>query len=72
MAAVTPADIEALLALFEGSSWDEMHLQIGDFDLFLSSDSKVDRAAAVQRHRAGRADTAEGAASRKFRIPGKV
>jgi acetyl-CoA carboxylase biotin carboxyl carrier protein len=47
VAAVTPADIEALLALFEGSSWDEMHLQIGDFDLFLSSDSKVDRAAAA-------------------------
>jgi acetyl-CoA carboxylase biotin carboxyl carrier protein len=45
VATVKPADIEALLTLFEASSWDEMHLQIGDFDLFLSSDSKVDRAA---------------------------
>jgi len=47
VATVKPADIEALLALFEASSWDEMHLQIGDFDLFLSSDSKVDRAASA-------------------------
>ncbi len=45
MASVKPEDIEALLGLFEASGWDEMHLQIGDFDLFLSSDSTVDRAA---------------------------
>src|ERR1700730_15034488 len=44
MATVKPEDIEALVALFEASSWDEMHLQIEDFDLFLSSDPKVSRA----------------------------
>jgi acetyl-CoA carboxylase biotin carboxyl carrier protein len=45
VASVKPEDIEALIALFEASSWDEMHLQIGDVDLFLSSDSKVVRTA---------------------------
>ena len=44
MATVKPEDIEALVALFQASSWNEMHLQIDDFDLFLSSDPKVSRA----------------------------
>src|SRR5258708_12336046 len=47
MATVKPEDIEALVALFEASSWDEMHLQIEDFDLFLSSDPKVSRAGSL-------------------------
>ena len=44
MTTVKPEDIETLVALFAASSWDEMHLQIGDFDLFLSSDPKASRA----------------------------
>ena len=47
MATVKTEDIEALMALFEASSWDEMHLQIDDFDLFLSSDPKVNRAGSL-------------------------
>src|ERR1700730_11647298 len=47
MATVKPEDIEALVALFEASSWVEMHLQIEYFDLFLSSDPKVSRAGSL-------------------------
>jgi acetyl-CoA carboxylase biotin carboxyl carrier protein len=47
MATVKPEEIEALVALFEASNWDEMHLQIEDFDLFLSSDPRVSRAGPV-------------------------
>jgi acetyl-CoA carboxylase biotin carboxyl carrier protein len=31
-------DIDALIELFESSDWDEMHLKIQDFELFLSTD----------------------------------
>lgn len=34
-------DIDALIELFEASDWDEMHLKIQDFELFLSSDAKA-------------------------------
>jgi len=35
---IKPQDIEALIALFETSEWDELHLKIPDFEIFLSSD----------------------------------
>jgi acetyl-CoA carboxylase biotin carboxyl carrier protein len=37
---IQPQDIDALIELFEASDWDEMHLKIQDFELFLSTDPK--------------------------------
>jgi acetyl-CoA carboxylase biotin carboxyl carrier protein len=48
-AVVKPEDIEALIELFEASDWDEMHLEIGGLDLFLSFDPKA-RLAAQSQH----------------------
>ena len=36
--AVTPEDIDALIEIFETSDWDELHLQMGDFEIYLSTD----------------------------------
>jgi len=38
--ALKPADIEALIALFGTSGWDEMRLEIDGEELFLSRDSR--------------------------------
>ena len=35
---VTAEDIENLLEIFKHSGWDEMHLQTGDLEIFLSND----------------------------------
>jgi acetyl-CoA carboxylase biotin carboxyl carrier protein len=35
---IQPQDIDALVELFEASDWDELHLKIQDFELFLSTD----------------------------------
>ncbi len=35
---VKPQDIESLIEIFKQSDWDEMHVQVGDFELFLSND----------------------------------
>ncbi|HMM76759.1 MAG TPA: acetyl-CoA carboxylase biotin carboxyl carrier protein [Gammaproteobacteria bacterium] len=35
---VKPQDIENLIEIFKQSDWDEMHVQVGDFELFLSND----------------------------------
>lgn len=35
---VKPQDIESLIELFKRSDWDEMHVQVGEFELFLSND----------------------------------
>jgi acetyl-CoA carboxylase biotin carboxyl carrier protein len=35
---VQPQDIDSLIELFESSDWDEMHLKIEGFELFLSTD----------------------------------
>jgi acetyl-CoA carboxylase biotin carboxyl carrier protein len=35
---VKPQDVESLVELFKASDWDEMHVQVGDFELFLSND----------------------------------
>lgn len=48
-AIVKSEDIEALIELFEASDWDEMHLEIDGFELFLSSDPKA-RIAAQPHH----------------------
>jgi acetyl-CoA carboxylase biotin carboxyl carrier protein len=37
---IQPQDIDALIELFEASDWDELHLKIQDFELFLSTDAK--------------------------------
>jgi acetyl-CoA carboxylase biotin carboxyl carrier protein len=37
---IQPQDIDALIELFEASDWDELHLKIQDFELFLSTDPK--------------------------------
>jgi len=34
-------DIDALIQLFESSDWDEMHLKIQGFELFLSTDASA-------------------------------
>jgi len=38
---IPPRDIDALIELFDSSDWDEMHLQIGDFELFVSTDPEA-------------------------------
>lgn len=34
-------DVEGLIELFKTSSWDEMHVQVGEFELFLSNDPQA-------------------------------
>ncbi len=36
-----PRDIDVLIELFESSDWDEMHLKIGDCELFLSTNPQA-------------------------------
>ena len=36
--AVKPSDIEALIEVFNASDWDEMHIEMDGFELFLSND----------------------------------
>lgn len=38
---VKPEDVENLIELFKQSDWDEMHVQVGDFELFLSNDPQA-------------------------------
>ena len=35
---ITPRDIESLIEIFNSSQWDEMVLQVGDLEMFLSND----------------------------------
>ena len=35
---IKPQDVESLIQLFNASDWDEMHVQVGEFELFLSND----------------------------------
>ena len=35
---VKPQDVENLIEIFKQSDWDEMHVQVGEFELFLSND----------------------------------
>lgn len=41
---IKPQDIAALIELFEASHWDELHLKIQDFELFLSTDPQATQA----------------------------
>lgn len=54
---VTAEDIENLLEIFQQSGWDEMHLQTGDLEIFLSNDP------AAQGPRSAAAAVAPGAAT---------
>lgn len=36
MTEIKPEDVEALIETFESSTWEELRLRIGDFELFLS------------------------------------
>jgi len=38
---IKPQDIAALVELFESSNWDELHLKLPDFELFLSTDPQA-------------------------------
>jgi len=38
---IKPQDVEGLIELFKASNWDEMHVQVGEFELFLSNDPKA-------------------------------
>ncbi len=38
---VKAGDIESLIEIFKQSDWDEMHVQVGDFELFLSNDPQA-------------------------------
>jgi acetyl-CoA carboxylase biotin carboxyl carrier protein len=40
---IQPRDIDALIEIFESSKWDEMHLEIDGFELYLSTDPKAKR-----------------------------
>jgi acetyl-CoA carboxylase biotin carboxyl carrier protein len=41
MASFSPSDIRTLIGLFEDSTWDELHLEMGDLELFLAKDPKA-------------------------------
>lgn len=36
MSDIEPKDVEALVQTFDNSNWQELHLRIGDFEIFLS------------------------------------
>lgn len=38
---IKPQDVEGLIELFKASTWDELHVQVGEFELFLSNDPKA-------------------------------
>jgi acetyl-CoA carboxylase biotin carboxyl carrier protein len=38
---IKPQDIAALVELFQSSNWDELHLRVQDFELFLSTDPQA-------------------------------
>jgi acetyl-CoA carboxylase biotin carboxyl carrier protein len=42
----TPADIEAMIEVFQTSGWDELHIEMAGFELFLSNDPQARRPAA--------------------------
>ena len=44
---IQPQDIDALIEIFEASDWDELHLKVEGFELFLSTDPKGRAPAAV-------------------------
>ena len=41
MASFNPSDIQTLIGLFDDSDWDELHLEMGDLELFLAKDPKA-------------------------------
>lgn len=38
---IKPQDIAALIELFQSSNWDELHLEVQDLELFLSTDPQA-------------------------------
>ena len=48
MASFSPSDIRTLIGLFEDSAWDELHLEMGDLELFLARDPKASLPGAQQ------------------------
>ncbi|MCU0790903.1 MAG: acetyl-CoA carboxylase biotin carboxyl carrier protein [Nitratireductor sp.] len=46
---VKPEDVEALVEIFQSSDWEEMHLEIEGFEIYLSKDPKA-RLAPVTVH----------------------
>ena len=58
---IKPHDIAVLIELFEASNWNELHLKIQDFELFLSTDplaKSTSPATATAAQSAGPAATA--------------
>ena len=48
MPEIKPEDVEALIETFESSTWEELRLKVGDFELFLS---KIGNAQGLPSHR---------------------
>src|SRR5258708_32729430 len=44
---IEPRDVDSLIELFESSGWDELHLKIQDFEIFLSTDPNAKLAGAA-------------------------
>lgn len=58
MTNVKPADIEALIEIFDKSDWDELHIASQDIQLHLAKDAaKVGRRAAIFNSSVGADDT---------------
>ena len=38
MASFSPSDIQTLIGLFDDSDWDELHLEMGELELFIAKD----------------------------------
>jgi acetyl-CoA carboxylase biotin carboxyl carrier protein len=41
MSEIKPEDVEALIETFESSTWEELRLKVGDFELFVSKTSSA-------------------------------
>lgn len=48
-APIKPEDIEAIIEVFQASDWDELHLEIDGFELFLSNDPAARFGGATER-----------------------
>lgn len=59
VSSVKPEDVESLVEIFQASDWDEMHLEIEGFEIFLSKDPKA-RLAPVTVHPVATHAAAEG------------
>jgi acetyl-CoA carboxylase biotin carboxyl carrier protein len=63
MTSFSPSDIQTLIGLFDDSDWGELHLEMGDLELFLSKDPNASLPGAQQAIPPAAAPAGSGAAA---------